>query len=124
MNYEELVKAHQLIDEYESTRHTSTWEPRLYYDSNGEITAYYEVDHPTEGNYIVLDHPDVFFKNNTILMRVINGQLHIIKNQPARATGIVKSTQGQPVVSGMAALALAPDEKYQTVEYYGPRTNS
>ena len=124
MNYEELVKAHQLIDEYEAARPKSLWEPRLYYDENGEVTSYYEVDHPTEGNYIVLEHPDVFFKNNTILMRVIDGKLHIVEHKPTRVSRIVKSTQGQPVVSGMAALALNPNETYQSVEHYGRRTDS
>jgi hypothetical protein len=124
MNYEDIVKLHQELDAIEASKPHQLKEPRLYYNSNGEVTMYCEVDHPTEGNYIVIDNPDVFFKNNSILMRVIDGELHIVDPKIPGRTRIVKSTTGQPVVAGHAALALSPTEQIDNIEYYDRKTNN
>ena len=39
-------------------------------------------------------------------------------------TGLRRSTEGQPVVKGIAALALLPTETYTEIEYYERKTNN
>lgn len=117
---EEFLKALEMI----KPQPTQVVEYRLYYNEEGYVTMFCETDHPTEGNYIVIDNPDVFFKNNTMLMRVVNGKLKILSAQPKHYTGLTRSTTGQRVVKGMAALALLDSEEYQDVEYYDRKTNN
>ena len=120
----EFLEALKLVEEYDRQRPKLTVEYRLYYNADGEITMYCEVDHPAEGNYIVIDHPDIFFKNNTTLLRVVNGQLKILKSQIEHYCKLQKSSQGQPVVKGIAALPLLENETYREIEYYDRKTNS
>ena len=124
MNYEDIVKLHQELDAIEAAKPKQFKEPRIYYDSNGEVTMYCEVDHPAEGNYIVIDNPDIFFKNNSILMRVIDNELHIMDPRIPQRSRIIKSTKGQPVVAGHAALALAPGEQVTNIEHYDRKTSN
>jgi len=100
-----------------------TIEYRLYYDSNGCITALSERDHPN-GDYIVLADPSVFHNTNTMLLKVVDGKLVVLDAQPKAYTGVQRSATGQRVVKGMAALALTADEEYQDIEYYDRKTNS
>jgi hypothetical protein len=65
----------------------------------------------------------VFFKNNTSLLRVVDGKLKILSSQPAHYLGLKRSATGQRVVKNMAALALTPEEEYQDVEYYDRKTD-
>lgn len=120
----EFLEALKLVEEYDRQRPKQVTEYRLYYNEVGEVTMYCEVNHPKEGNYIVIDHPDVFFKNNTSLMRVVDGQLKILKSQPLNYSKLQKSLQGQPVVRGMAAVALTPEDNYTDIEYYDRKTNN
>jgi hypothetical protein len=54
-------------------------------------------------------------------LRVINGELKIVDPKLTR-THLSKSITGQPVVQGVAALALEPAEQYQDIEYYDRKT--
>jgi hypothetical protein len=117
----ELLEALQLVEEYNRQRPVLITEPRIYYDKEGQVTMYCETAHPPDTNYIVIDNPDVFFKTNTSRLRVINGELKIIDTKITR-THLAKSNTGQPVVRGLAALALAPNEQYQDIEYYDRKT--
>jgi hypothetical protein len=117
----EIVEALRLVEEYDRQRPKLTTEFRIYHDEEGRVTMYCETAHPDDTNYIVIDNPDVFFKTNTGRLRVIDGELKIIDTRPTR-THLAKSTTGQPVVRGMAALALTPTEEYQDIEYYDRTT--
>jgi hypothetical protein len=98
-------------------------EYRLYYDDEGMITGFSERDH-AEGNYILLDNPDVFFKNNTFLLRVIDKKLVVLSNSPPPRPQLQRSTTGQPTVKGHAALALTSSNEYKDIEYYDRKTNN
>ena len=117
----EILEALRLVEEYDRQRPKLITEFRLYYDEEGQVTMYCETDHPADTNYIVIDNPDVFFKTNTGRLRVINGELKVIDTKLAR-THLAKSTTGQPVVKGIASLALEPNEQYQNIEYYDRKT--
>lgn len=119
----EFLEALRLVAEYDQQRPQQVIEYRLYYDDAGCVTMFCETNHPADTNYIVIDNPDVFFKNNTTLMRVVDGKLKILDAQPKHYMGLERSNTGQRVVRGMAALALAADEEYQDVEYYDRKTN-
>ena len=117
----EFLEALRLVEEYDSQRPKFVKEFRIYYNEEGQVTMYCETDHPPDTNYIVIDNPDVFFKTNTGRLRVINGELKIVDPNLTR-THLAKSNIGQPVVKGMAALALEPAEQYQDIEYYDRKT--
>jgi hypothetical protein len=117
----EFLEALKLVEEYDRQRPKFIKEFRIYYNTEGRVTMYCETAHPPDTNYIVIDNPDVFFKTNTGRLRVINGELKIIDTRP-RQTHLAKSNTGQPVVKGMAALALTPTEQYQDIEYYDRKT--
>lgn len=120
----EFLEALRLVEEYDSQRPKSIIEYRLYYNDDGTIISFVETDHPVTGQYIVIDNPDLFFKNNTNLLRVVDGKLKILESLPAHYLGLQRSTAGQRVVKGMAALALTLEEEYQDVEYYDRKTNN
>lgn len=115
---QEFLKALELVAEYDAQRPKPVIEPRLYYDDHGNITMYCETDHPADTRYIVLDNPDIYFKNNTHHMKVVNGKLMISKPSMQTETRLTKSHSGQAVVRGIAALALRQDETYTEIEYY------
>jgi len=117
----EFLEALRLVEEYDRQRPKLFKEFRIYYDEEGRVTMYCETDHPSDTNYIVIDNPDVFFKTNTGRLRVVDGELKIVDPKLTR-THLAKSTTGQPVVRGMAALALTPTEEYQDIEYYDRKT--
>jgi hypothetical protein len=120
--WQEFVKGLELAEEMERRRPRVVKEYRLYYNKDGTIIGLWESDHP-EGDYVVLDHPDIFHKNNTNLMRVENGILKIKDPRSTKIRQLYKSPQGQRVAKGHAALALNTDEEYAQVEYYD-RTNN
>lgn len=120
----EIVRALELVAEYDRQRPRSTVEYRLYYDTDGKITGYCETDHPADTNYIVLENPDWYFKQNTQSLRVIDGQLIKVETTNKTQGMLVKSQSGQAVVAGMATVAIMPGEQYSTVEYYDrPKNN-
>jgi hypothetical protein len=120
----EFLEALKMVEEYDRLRPQQTTEYRLYYNDVGEVIMYCEVDHPNSGNYIVIDHPDIFFKNNTTLLRVIDGKLKILKPQSTNYSRLQKSSQGQAVVKGIASLPLTEHETYHSIEYYERKTNN
>ena len=120
---EEFYKALKLVEEQDSKRLPIIKEYRIYYDENGLVTAFSEFDHPEGDNYIVVDHPDLFHKANTLLLRVVDKKLITLDVKGSDRVRLKKSTQGQPVVKGMAAVALGLNEEYLEIEYYD-RTNS
>lgn len=119
----EFLEALRLVEEYDRQRPKFVKEFRLYHNEDGEVTGYCETDHPPETNYIVIDNPDVFFKTNTSRLRVIDGELKIVDVKIIK-TRLTKSNTGQPVVRGMAALALEPGEQYPHTEYYDKTTDN
>jgi len=120
--WQEFVKGLELAEEMERQRPRVVKEYRLYYNKDGTIIGLWESDHP-EGDYVVLDHPDIFHKNNTNLMRVENGILKIKDPRSTKIRQLYKSPQGQRVAKGHAALVLNTDENYEPIEYYD-RTDS
>jgi hypothetical protein len=120
--WQELVKGLELAEELERNRPRLIKEYRLYYNTDGTIIGLWETGHP-EGNYIVLSDPDIFHRTNTNLLRVSNGALKIIDPHTPIRVKIKKSTQGQRVVKGHAALALTCNEEYTEIEFY-ERTNN
>lgn len=119
--WQELIKGLQLAEELESQRPQIIKEYRLYYNDDGTIIGLWESGHP-EGNYVVLDDPDIYHRTNSNLLRVINGKLKVLDPRPINSRRLYKSTSGYRVVRGHAAIILN-DEDYQDVEYYD-KTNS
>ena len=119
--WEEVFK---LVSEYDAQRTRITIEYRLYYnEDDGTITGYHEIDHPEDLNYIVLDNPDLYFKNNTNLLQVKDGKLFVLDPKQPNKTRLKKSSTGYKTVQGHAALLLEDSDNYKDVEYY-ERTNN
>lgn len=118
--WEEVFK---LVEEYDSQRPKISIENRLYYNEDGTIIGYWETQHPNDGNYIILEDPNLFFKNNTNLLRVQNGKLILLNAKISNTCRLKKSFSGFPTVKGHAALVIEPTESYSDIEYYD-RTNN
>lgn len=99
-------------------------EYRLYYDEHGVVTMFAEQDHPSGDNYIVLEDPAQFYNANSFLLRVRDGKLIKIDPVIKYKQGLYRSTAGQPVVKGLASIALQPGETYTEIEYYERKTNN
>jgi hypothetical protein len=119
---QELLKAFELVAEYERKRPQIIKEYRLYYNEDGSIRGLWETDHP-EGNYVVIDNPDVFNRQSTQLLKVVNGQLTVIDPRAPQRIKLKKSNAGQAVVRGNAALVIMVDEIYSDTEYYDQTNN-
>jgi len=120
--WQEFVKGLELAEELEKNKPVLVKEYRVYYNTDGTIIGLWESGHP-EGNYIVLDDPDIYHRTNTNLLRIIKGELKVIDPTPTNARQLYKSSSGQPVVQGHAAIALGIDEEYLNIEFYD-RKNS
>jgi len=120
---EEFYKALQLVEEENQRRKSLQKEYRIYHDENGLVTMLSEIDHPIGENYIVIDDPGLFYKNNTLLLRVIDKKLIVLDTKVKEKVRLKKSDKGQPVVQGHAAIALGLDEEYLEIEFYD-QTNS
>ncbi len=120
--WQEFVKGLELAEEMDRQRQAVEKEYRLYYNKDGSIIGLWESGHP-DGDYVVIEHPDIFHKNNTQLLRVINGVLQIKDPSPTNVRQLYKSKNGQRVVKGHAAIALGLDEEYLEIEFYD-KTNS
>lgn len=114
----EFLKALELVAEYERQRPVVVKEHRLYYNDDGTISGLWETDHPRDGQYIVLSDTNMFHSYPTHLLRVVDGELKYLEPKKHDAVRLVKSTTGQRVVAGHAALPLMTDELYTTIEYY------
>ena len=119
---QELLKAFELVAEYERKRPQIIKEYRLYYNEDGSIRGLWETDHP-EGNYVLIDNPDVFNRQSTQLLKVVNGQLTVIDPRAPQRIKLKKSNAGQAVVRGNAALVIMVDEIYSDTEYYDQTNN-
>jgi hypothetical protein len=114
----ELVKAFELIEEFDRNRPKIIKEFRLYYNDSGEIIGLWESNHPSGDNYIVVDNPEIFNRTNTSLLRVTGGKLIVLDNRTVEKFRLEKSTVGQPVVRGHAAIALYSNTEYVDVDFY------
>jgi len=119
---QELLKAFELVAEYEQQRTQTVKEYRLYYNEDGSIRGLWESDHP-EGDYVVIDNPDVFNRQPTHLLKVVKGQLTVIDTKAPEYAKLKKSNTGQQVVRGNAALVIMVDEIYSDTEYYDQTNN-
>jgi hypothetical protein len=120
---DEFYKALKLVEEENLKRQPVVKEYRIYYDTEGLVTAFSETDHPNGDNYIVVEDPDVFHKANTLLLRVVDKKQITLDPKVTELKRIKKSTHGQPVVKGIAAVALGIGENFLDIEYYD-RTNN
>lgn len=118
----EFLKGLKLVEAAELDRIVPIVEHRLYYNEDGCVTGLYSTDHP-EGNYIIVESPTVLDNCNTLLLRVIDEQLQTVSTKQ-KSYLLRRSNIGQPVVKGMAALALEHNEEYQNIEYYDRQTNN
>ena len=114
----EFLKALDLVAEYDRTRPIFKKECRLYYNETGTIIGLWEIDHPAGNNYIVLDNSDVFYNNNTSLLKVIGKKLKVIDPIIPAKIQLVKSATGHRVVAGHASIVLYPMEEHTEIEYY------
>jgi hypothetical protein len=119
---QELLKAFELVAEYEQQRIQIVKEYRLYYNEDGSIRGLWESNHP-EGDYVVIDNPDVFNRQPTQSLKVVNGQLTVVDPQAPQRIKLKKSNVGQEVVRGNAALVILVDEIYSDTEYYEQTNN-
>ena len=120
--WQELIRGLKLAEEIDRQRPQLFKEYRLYYTSDGIIVGLWESDHP-EGNYIVLDDPDIYHRTSSNLLRVVNGELKILDPRSTNTRKLYKSSSGQPVVRGHAAIALGIDEEYLEIEFYDQTNN-
>ena len=120
--WQEFVKGLELAEEMYRQRPQLIKQYRLYHNADGTIIGLWESDHP-DGDYIVLDDPDIFHRTNTNLLRVIKGELKILDPRSTNIRQLYKSQSGQPVVKGHAAIALGIDEEYLEIEFYDKTDN-
>lgn len=120
--WQEFVRGLELAEEMERQRPLVIKEYRLYYNEDGSIIGLWESGYP-EGNYVVLNDPDIFHRTNSNLLRVVKGELKVIDPTPKDVRQLYRSTTGQPVVQGHAAVALGLDDEYLNIEFYD-RKNS
>jgi hypothetical protein len=121
---DELLKAFELVEEYDRQRPVVLKEYRLYYHDDGTVIGLWESDFPEGDNYIVLENPDDFHKHSTPALRVRDGKLTVIDLRIPLTSRLEKADDGQPVVKGMAALALNEYEQFKDVEYYGRKSDN
>jgi hypothetical protein len=115
---DELLKAFELVKEYDKSRTPQIKEYRLYYHSDGTILGLWENGFPEGTNYITIGHPDIFHKHNTNWLRVVNGELKIIHPDQNRKVKLAKSHIGWRTVKSHAALLLDDNEIFDSIEYY------
>lgn len=121
--WQELIKGLQLAEEEEKRKQQIVKQFRLYYNDDGSIIGMWESGYPDGDNYVVIDHPDIFNKANTQLLKVVDKKLVKIDPRDKKVRQLYKSNSGQPVVQGHAAIALGIDEEYLNIEFYD-RKNS
>jgi hypothetical protein len=117
MNPEEFwAEAWRLVAEYDAQRPKLEKQFRIYYNEDGSAIGLWENGYPDGDNYIILEDPDVFHRNNTNCIRIIDKKLTIIDPSAKNKIKLKKSTNGQAVVKGHAAIAV--NEEYKDIEYY------
>jgi len=121
--WQEILKAFALVDEYDQQRPKLIKQYRLYYNEDGSVIGLWETGHPEGDNYIVLADPDVFHRNNSQLLRVVNKELKIIDPRAPNRVKLTRSDSGQAVIKGMAALPLNDEQTEYEIEYYDRKNN-
>lgn len=102
-------------------------EHRIYYDpANGAILGLYVNEYPAGDDYIVIPDPEIFRALPIHRTVIENGQIKISDPEPNQLPRcrLKKSSTGQRVVKGHAALALEAEELYTNIEYYERKTNN
>lgn len=122
MNHNMWAEVSRLVAEHDAARPTVIIEYRLYYNTDGTIVGLWESGHPDGDNYIVLDDPGLFYRSNTLWLRVQNKQLVVLDLTAPSKTRLQKASNGFQVAKGHAAVIIEPNETYTEVEYYD-RTN-
>jgi hypothetical protein len=107
-----------LVAEFDAQRPILFKQNRLYYNNDGSVIGYYETNHPDGDNYIILDDPNLFFKNNTHLMRVKNNKLILMEVKLPNKVRLARATSGFKTVKGHSAIVLEQNETYSEVDYY------
>lgn len=120
---DEWNKAWSLIAAFDAARPLQEKEYRLYYNQDGTVIGLWESGFPDSGEYLILDNPDEFHRQNTGLIRIVNKKIKLIDPTIPIRVQLKKSSKGQPVVAGNAALALMPDEVYTDIEFYEQTNN-
>lgn len=113
----------RLVEEYEASRPSTSNESRLYYREDGTIIGLWKTDYPNSENFIILDDTDLFYKANSLLLRVQNGKLVLLDPLKPAKTRLKKSKTGFRVVKGNAALILEQGEEFFEIEYYDQANN-
>lgn len=119
----EWLKAWELIAEYDAQRPSTIKEYRLYYNTDGTVIGLWENGFPDDEEYIVLDDPDVFHRHNTMLVRIVDKKIKLLDPTIPHRVKLVKSAHGYPVIKGMAAILLEPDQIEYDIEYYDHKNN-
>jgi len=121
--WQEILKAFELVEEYDRQRPSLVKEYRLYYNGDGSIIGMWENGYPEGDNFVVIDHPDEFYRHPTHLIKIVDKKLTLIDPQAPVRRKLKKSNNGQATVRGHAAIPLLPGENYLDIEYYD-RTNN
>lgn len=121
--WQEFIKGLEMAEEMERNRPVLAKEFRLYHNEDGTIIGLWESGFPEGDNYIVIDHPDVFHRNNTHYLRIVDRKLSIIDPRDQKIRQLYKSTSGYQVVKNNAALLITEDDVHIETEFYD-RTNN
>ena len=121
--WQEILKAFELVKEHNQQRPILKKEYRLYYNDDGSIIGMWENGYPDGDNFVVINHPDEFYKHPTHLIKIVDKKLTIIDPRAPHRIKLKKSNTGQAVVSGNAALVIMVDEIYSDIEYYEQTNN-
>lgn len=108
----------KLVEEFDAQRPVVRKQNRLYYNDDGSVIGYYETNHPAGDNYIILDDPNIFFKNNTHLLRVKNKKLTLLDVKRPNKVRLKRASSGFSTVKGHSAILLEQNETYNEVDYY------
>jgi hypothetical protein len=95
-------------------------EYRWYYDESGQIYACSMVDHPESEYYVIVDEKIYYRYFDYVIMQ---GRPVKLQSDAGYRVRLKKSTHGNPVVAGHAALIIEPTETHTDVEYYAHRNH-
>jgi hypothetical protein len=116
---EEFLKALELVAEYDKQRPQILKELRVYYNPDGTVIGLWETEHPAGDNYIVIENRDIYDRSNTLLLRVVDGELQVIVPELPKPQFMRSRYIGKPTVSKHSAIALTEGEIYKDTAQYG-----
>jgi hypothetical protein len=107
-----------LIEAFSSlpTLDSSAIEYRLYYDESGAPTAMSSADHPAFGKYILIDKK-IYDQANYSELRVVNGELKILKQTSTHHHALVLGGRRFKTVKGHANILVDADY-HGEISYY------